>query len=310
MAIPTRMRSFFMIAFLVLVWGLCWPVYKASLNFTPPILFAGMRTLLGGLGLAIIAIPRYRRIRFRRTWHIYFIAAFLNSIVFFGGQTVGLTYLPAGLFSVIVYLQPVLVGIFAWLWLGEALTSVKLLGLLLGFLGVLAAGLNEFLGNASVIGVVLALITASGWALGTVYFKKMGDRVDSLWLIAFQCLLGGAAMTIVGFTVENPAEIVWNNGIYWSGLVFGAAFGISSAWIVYFKLVQAGEASQVASFTFLVPMISVLVSVVFLGESFTLDLLTGMFFIILSIYLVNRNPKRSPFQDAVPGDLIEKKGSN
>src|SRR5689334_8787842 len=132
----SRAKTAGLICFLVVVWGISWPIYKIALNFTPPLLFAGMRTLFGGLLLAILLISRRDKIHLKENWRIYTSSAILNVILFFALQTVGLMYLPSGLFSVLVYLQPVLVGLLAWFWLGESMSLVKVIGLVIGFVGV------------------------------------------------------------------------------------------------------------------------------------------------------------------------------
>src|SRR5690606_32240752 len=96
-----------------------------ALDYTPPILFAAIRATLGGILLGICILPTWRKIQWRKHWVKYTISAFLNITIFFGVQTIGLVYLPGGLFSVLVYLQPVLVGLFAWLWLKEQMTFLK-----------------------------------------------------------------------------------------------------------------------------------------------------------------------------------------
>lgn len=115
----TTAKRMMMIALLVVLWGISWPIYKVALEFTPPLLFAGLRTLLGGLLLGVILVPRWNRIRWKENWRVYAISGIFNVVLFYGLQTVGLMYVPSGLFSVLVYLQPVLVGIFAWMWLGK-----------------------------------------------------------------------------------------------------------------------------------------------------------------------------------------------
>ncbi|MDB5084829.1 MAG: Permease of the drug/metabolite transporter DMTsuperfamily [Bacilli bacterium] len=286
----SRTKSFVLISTLVVMWGVSWPIYKIALNYTPPILFAGMRTLIGGLLLAIVTLPKYKQIRFKETWKVYLLSALFNSILFIGLQTVGLRYLPEGLFTVIVYLQPVVVGLLAWLWLREQLTVMKILGLILGFSGVGIVSITSLSGHVSVLGIVLALATAVGWAIGTVYIKKEGSHVDALWLVAFQCIFGGLVMTVIGFGTESWSSIVWN-APYLSGLAYGAVFGIPISWVIYFTLVRAGDASTVAAYTFLVPLIAILIGALFLHERITIYLLAGLVLIVASIYLVNRTPK-------------------
>lgn len=288
-----QIKTVGLIAALVLIWGLSWPVYKIALAYTPPVLFAGMRTFLGGLALGFVALPRWRNIRFRANARIYFVSAFFNVFLFFGLQTIGLTYLPGGLFSVIVYFQPVLVGVLAWLWLGESMSIPKIAGLILGFLGVAAVSVDGLTGKVSALGAILALFTAISWAFGTVYLKKEGQTADPLWLIAFQSTIGGAFLSGIGFTVESWSEIVWNVP-YLSGLLFGSILGVPTAWVVYFTLVRSGEASKVTASTFLVPVISVVSGTLILHEPFHALLLLGLALIVLSIWLVNRR--------AVPAD--------
>ncbi|MNE78644.1 EamA-like transporter family protein [compost metagenome] len=71
--------------------------------------------------------------------------------------------------------------------------------------------------------------------------------------------------------------------------LFIAVFVIALGWMVYFKLINEGEAGKVGSFTFLIPLISIGSSVVLLHEQITLNLIAGMVLIVGSILLVNVN---------------------
>ncbi|WP_429842598.1 DMT family transporter [Brevibacillus sp. FIR094] len=283
-------KTVFAIASLVLMWGLSWSIYKMSLAYTPPILFAGMRSLIGGLLLALFILPKWKKINWRENWLRYCISAFLNTLCFYGIQTVGLVYLPGGLFSVLVYFQPILIGLFAWLWLGENMTVLKVIGLIMGFLGILAVSADGLTGQVSIVGVILGLLTALTWALGVIYVKKVSAKVDSLWMVAMQCIIGGAALTLLGTGVESWSDIVWNVP-YLIGLSYGATFGVPIAIVIYFGLVNAGEASKVAAFTFLVPLIAVVTGTIFMDEPVTYSLIAGLVLIVCSIYLVNYQKK-------------------
>jgi drug/metabolite transporter (DMT)-like permease len=289
----SRARTAWMIVGLVLMWGVSWPIYKTALNYTPPILFAGMRCLFGGLLLVIYALPRYKKIRLRQNWHIYLICALLNAVLFFTFQTVGLRYLPSGLFSVIVYVQPVLVGIFAWYWLGESMSGLKIIGLVLGFIGVACISVESLTGKISAVGVLFALGSALSWGLGTIYTKKVGQQADSLWLVAIQFFIGGLVTTGLGLAMENGSHIGWSHLGYLTGLVYGSVFGVAISWLLYFALVRAGEASKVASFTFFTPLVAVLLGTIFLREPFTGYLFLGMLLIVVSILIVNRPSRKS-----------------
>ncbi|WP_314587438.1 DMT family transporter [Paenibacillus terrigena] len=284
-------KTILLIAFLVLIWGLSWSIYKVTLHYTPPILFAGMRSFLGGLLLTLFLLPTWKKLKWRENWFRYVISGLLNAAFFYGLQTVGLMYLPGGLFSVLVYFQPVLIGLFAWMWLGERMTFVKVAGLLIGFIGILVVSSGSFTGQVSFVGVALALLAAISWSLGVIYVKKESGKADSMWMVAFQFMIGGGLLTALGTGVESWSSITWN-GTYLIGLGFGATLGIPIAFVIYFHLMNTGEASKVASFTFLVPLIAVLTGTVFLDEPFTYSLLLGLVLIVISIYCVNYTSKK------------------
>lgn len=279
------------IVFLVLVWGSVWPIYKIALEYTPPILFAGIRSLIGGLLFSLILLPNWRKVRWKETWPIYLLSALFNVILFYGVQSIGLQYLPAGLYSVIVYLQPVLVVFLAWTWLKEQLSPIKVAGILLGFIGVVFASLKGITGEISGLGVLLALVTGISWAIGTVYVKRTKLLVHGLWLVALQNILGGIFLTGIGAMVEDAGDIQWN-WTFIACLLYGSIFGVVLAFVVYFSLMNSGDSGKVGSFTFLVPLISVLIGTTFLQEPFTVSLAVGMIFILLSIYLINFRKKQ------------------
>lgn len=252
----------------------------------PPLLFAGVRAFIGGAILLIIAWKTRHHLQFKTYWKYYVISAILNIVLYLGIQTVGIIYLPGGLFSVIVYFQPVLLGIFAWWLLDEVLTPVKICGLIIGFAGIVFVSLEGLIVHLSFIGVTLALATAVVWAFGVIYVKKNKTRVHSYWMVVMQLIIGGAILLISGFITEDIQTIVWNKPLI-SSLIWGATAGMAVAQVIYFKLMNEGEASKVGAYTFLVPILSVIVSAIFLKESITINLFFGMTLVGLSIYLVN-----------------------
>ncbi|WP_062239903.1 DMT family transporter [Fictibacillus sp. FJAT-27399] len=293
----SRTHTVLLLTFLVIMWGVNWPLSKIALSYTPPLLFAGIRTILGGLILLIFALPRYKRLRFKETWHFYFISAFFNIILFYGLQTVGLGYAPAGLFSAIVFIEPVLLGIFCWIWLGESMYRLKMIGLLLGFTGVAIISASGFTGGISAVGIILALGSAVGWGLGTVYVKKTGDRVDSIWMVTVQLIMGGLFLLSVGSKFESWSNIQWEIPFI-ANLLFISTFVIAFGWLAFFTLVGSGEASKVGSFTFLIPLIAILCSSFLLHENITLNLVVGLLFIVISILFVNMKLKSKTVPDS------------
>lgn len=120
-----------------------------------------------------------------------------------------------------------------------------------------------------------------------------------MWMVALQFIIGGIILITAGSFTENWTEITWN-ATYLFGLGFGSTFGIPVAFVIYFHLMNNGEASKVAAFTFLVPLIAVLTGTVFMHEPVTATLVIGLLLIVLSIYLVNR--QKPPIKRLISSD--------
>jgi drug/metabolite transporter (DMT)-like permease len=273
------------IVVLVLAWGSTFAAVKVGLDSAPPVLFSGIRSVLGGAVMAVLAFARAGRPQLRDSWPAYAVLTLLNVVAFFGLQTLAIRELPSGLAAVLIYLQPVLVGVLAAPLLGERLTGAKVAGLLLGFGGIVAVSAGAFSGSASVLGVGYAVTAALVWALGTIAFKAYAARVDVWWAVAISFLAGGLVLTLAGAAGEGTA-ISWS-GEFVVASAYTALVGTAMSWSLWFGLVSSGEAGRAASYVFFVPVVSLAIGSVFLHETLGPSLLAGAALVILGVYLVN-----------------------
>ncbi|MDD3650792.1 DMT family transporter [Immundisolibacter sp.] len=272
---------------LILVWGVGYPIMKVGLAYCPPLLFAGLRAVGGGLLLAAAALRAGESPDLAGTWSALLVSALCNVVLFFGLSTLSVQLLPAGIASVVLYLQPIFIAGLAHLWLGERLTRTRMAGLLLGFGGVAAIMVHGAGGSLSPAGLAYGVGSAAAWAVGTVAFKRAAPR-SILWFIALPFLLGGLCIVVGGLALgERWADIAWNP-VFVLVLAYGAAVGLALSWTLWLALVAAGEASRMAGNTFLVPLVSVLTGTLVLGEPLTVTLALGGAAVIGGVYLVNR----------------------
>jgi drug/metabolite transporter (DMT)-like permease len=275
---------------LVLFWGSAFGAVKVGLEHAPPLLFAGFRGVLGGLAVGSIAIFLGGPPRLRRDWSVFATLALLNVVLFIGLQSFALVRLPSGTTAVLTYLQPIFVGFLAWLLLGERLNAVKVAGLLLGFTGIVVVSAGGIAGDVSVVGVVLGTLSALSWALGTVYFKRVEHRVSTYWAIAVQFVVGGTVLGIAGLATESISDVEVVPALVGS-LLYSSLIGTGFAWVIWFALVRSGEASRVAAYIFVVPVVSVILGAIFLDEALSASLALGAALVVCGIYLVNRTPR-------------------
>lgn len=283
--IPTWILS----VFIILLWGLTFPALKLQLHYMPALVLAAWRVLSSGVVVCLWALALKRPRPSRRLWMQAAVSALLNVVMLYGGQISASVYLAPGEVAGLLYLQPVLVAAFARLWLGEALSVAKLLGVAAGLAGV---GLIAFSagGRTSVLGTVLAISAAVGWALGTVYVKAHPSD-SPLWFVGLQFLMGGSAFTVVSLLVPTPT-------VHWtllaaSDLLFIVLGGTAGAWILWLLLLSRGQASRVSTFLFGVPVVASLVGILAFGEPLSARFIAGFAAVAVGIWLVSARFARS-----------------
>ena len=273
------------VVLLVLAWGSTFAAVKVGLESAPPILFSGIRSVLGGAVMVALALARSGRPALRTSWPANAVLTLLNVVLFFTLQTLAILELPSGLAAVLIYLQPVLTGVLAAPLLGESLTARKVVGLLLGFAGIVVVSAGAFRGHASLLGVGYAVVGALIWTLGTIAFKRYAGIVDAWWGVGLPFLVGGVLLTAGGAAVEGT-HIAWS-GEFVAAFAYASLVGTALSWSLWFGLVSAGEAGRAAAYVFFVPLVSLVIGATFLGETLGLSLLAGAALVILGVYLVN-----------------------
>jgi O-acetylserine/cysteine efflux transporter len=285
---------------LILAWGSTFAAIKVGLESCPPVLFSGIRSVIGGIAVAALARLRGRLPGLRGHLGGYALITLLNVIGFFFLQTLAIQHLPSGLAAVLIYLQPVLTGVLAAPLLGERLSVLKLVGLGLGFAGIVVVSIGAVSGHVSGLGIGLAVAAALLWSLGTIAFKREAGRIDPWWAVAISFMVGGLVLTLVGGATEG-VSIQWSPDFGWA-LGYSALVGTALAWALWFGLVGAGEASRAAAYIFFVPLVSLVVGAVVLGERLDASLLLGAALVVLGVFLVNRgSPEPATPSSREPG---------
>ena len=173
----------------------------------------------------------------RRDWPVFVLLAAFNVVFFFGFQTLAILYLPSGTAAVLEYLQPMLVGLLAWVILGESLSLAKIVGLTLGFSGIVAVSAGSVLGNVSVAGVAFGAGSALSWALGTVLFKRYEARVSTMWAVAIPFVIGGIVLTLLASPQTGRR---CPTGTLFASLSYVSLVEIALAWLIWFGLIRRG----------------------------------------------------------------------
>ncbi len=284
---PIRLIDLLTVLSVVIIWGVAFVGMKEMVHNAPPFKAAGIRFMLGAMPLMVLALqPSRLRKLGPKDFAKFSLLAFLMTTVLFGINFTALQFVPAGVTSIILNTNPFFVALFAqFLIPGDKITKQKMLGLTLGFSGVLALVLGgKGLGEVAPYWPVLLLVSASVWGLGSVLVKKF-QISDMISLTAWQSFLGSIPLLILGYTTESQS-VNWN----WSfiGWTFYVAFlGSSFAWWAWYKVLQRYNASRITVFLFLVPVFGVLSGVILLHEALGINTLLGGLLVATGIVVVN-----------------------
>lgn len=205
--------------------------------------------------------------------------------------------------SVIFYSMPVWFAVMAHFLLpGERITPLRAAGLALAFAGTAWAILSRdpAAGQGSLLGDLLALGGAVGWAATALVarasrLREAGAEMQLFWMV----LVSGPILLLLsplfGPLIRDlhPAHV--------GGLIFQSSLVVAGGFIGWLWLLSVYPAATVASFSFLTPILAILLGVAFFDESLTPAVVGSAVLVGMGIVLINRRPavpKESPVAGA------------
>lgn len=272
------------------VWGTSFIFVKVGLAYSPPFIFAALRQIVGAAAMLPFLLNKREAIpKSRRELFPLLLLGIFNITLTNGASFTALKIVPAGLATVIAYTQPVWVFIFAVVILKESSNARKVLGTILGFLGIAIIFLPGIqVSQAYLSGQTLLLFSSFAWAIGAIIFKSK-VKTESLYMVNFIMLLFGAApLLAVSLLTENLGSIQWTPTFAVSLFQLGI-LAQSVGWTLWLFLIRRLGASKTSSSLFLTPIVTVVVGVVFLNESLSALEVIGASAALAGTYLVSKS---------------------
>ena len=289
------------------LWGTAMAAMKPLLVEAGPLTLAWMRLLPAGVVLLLAAWLWRGNWRVdRRDWLWLVLFALVDATAFQALLARGLVGTGAGLGSVLIDSQPLLVALLARSLFGDAINPVGWLGLLVGLLGILCLGLPapllrhwwlmgpEFLGDqAWSHGELWMLAAALAMALGTVISRYACRHSDAVAVTGWHMILGalpllaGSAL-LSAFSAEAPPFWPQWTLLQWGLMAYAALLGSAVAYGLFFWFANHGDLTSFTSLTFLTPVFALLCGVVLLEEQLEPLQWLGAALALVSVVLINR----------------------
>jgi len=266
------------------IYAACFTAIKAGLVYAPPLLFAGLRAMIGGTALLGWALARHEPLLPARVnWKGLLALAFTATTITFGAMFLSPGRTGAGIASVLGNLQALATMALAAVFLGERLTRGKSLALALGLAGVTLIAYPALAGPAAygIFGPALALAVSISSALSNVIVKRMQILNRLLAVTAWQLILGGLPLLAASAWLER-GNITWTLPFV-SLLLFLALAGTSFVTAAWYWLIQREEVGCLSIFFYLVPVFGLGIAVLAFGESVSLITGAGVVFTLAGI---------------------------
>ncbi len=287
------------------LWGSAFPGIKigyalfeiSETDTGTQILFAGLRFILAGLLTILIGSFAQKKVLHpkRKDFGNIFKLCLFQTVIQYFFFYVGLAH-TTGVKGAIITGTNTLIAILASsiLFHQEILTSKKTIGCLIGFAGVILANLNgssiDF--DIKLMGEGFMLISATSYALSSIYIKKYSKDSNPVMLSGYQFAVGGVILTIVGILMGGTLGKINTAGI---GMLVYLAFVSAVAYSLWGILLKHNPVSKVTVYGFMNPVIGVFLSAILLQEgeqAFSLKNMIALTLVAVGIYVVNsRNLK-------------------
>lgn len=263
-------HAFVPMAILTLVWGCNWPILKMGVAELAPLTFRALTLPFAAAGMLLVAKLAGDRVGVpREWWWRVAVLAFFNIAGWNGFVLFGVQQLPAGRSAIIAYTMPIWATLIAMAVLHEPLNKRKVVGLILGTLGM-AVLLGDDIRHirSTPIGAFMILIAAILWACGTVLLRKWKPPIAQNTLSGWMMLTGWLPIAVMApFFDAHPASYLAHlSGATWFAILYNVFLAGTLAHWAWFTLARTLPVA-VSSLTSLpVPVVGVFAGMLILGE--------------------------------------------
>lgn len=296
-AIKPLLPTYLKLAGVSMIWGGTFVAGRLLAGQLSPLLLASLRFLLASVVLLLfIALARVPLVRpsagqWGRLLLLSFFGIFVYNLCFF----YGLDRIGASRASLIVALNPAVIGLGAWLLFKERLSPLKALGIACAVAGAavvivsgdhatLAGAQSTWRGDLLIFGCVLS------WGIYSLYSRALTQALGALPTVAYSIGLG-TVMLWLATLMRGEVDITAITALdtrQWLSLLYLGVFGSALAYIGYYQGIARVGATRAGVFIALNPLTAVLLGALLLDERLTVGMGFGGLLILLGLFVCNR----------------------
>jgi drug/metabolite transporter (DMT)-like permease len=292
-------REWLMLIALSILWGGSFFFVGVAVKELPPITIVAIRVALGAF--ILLTICRLMGLKLPRdiaTWKSFGLMGMFNNIVPFCLIVWAQTQIASGVASIFNAATPLFTVLVAHVMTqDEKMTPLKMLGVVIGFVGVaVMIGPAALLGDGTSVFAQLALVGATvSYAFTSIYgrrFKALG--IEPLTITTCQLTAASVVLIPLSLLIDTPWTLAMPSAATVASLIAIAALSTALAYMLYFRILATAGATNLSLVTFLIPVSAILLGVLFLSEHLEVKHLIGMALIAAGLVAIDgRLLKRS-----------------
>ena len=271
------------------LWGASYLFIKVAVAEVSVLTLVAGRMLLGACLLWFLLVVSRRPIpRSRSVWGVYAVMGALNGAIPWSLITWGEQYIPSSLAALLQATMPIFTVILAhFLVHDERITPVKIVGIVVGFVGVATLVLPDLRQGlqTNVWGQLAVVASSLSYAGATIFARNRLTGQPPLASATGQLTMGALFMVPLVLLVDRPVGLSPSLPALasWIGLTI---FGTVAAYIVYYALLRRSSATFVSTVTYIIPVNGLILGALVLDEPLTAAVLAGLALILLGVPLV------------------------
>ena len=295
-----KAKHWFVFILLGAIWSSSFMWIKIAVQEVGPITLVAYRALFGlSFGIVVILIQRVKLLRTFRDWLPLFVVGITNIAIPFFLISWGELHIDSAVASILDATVPLFTILIAHFMLqDDKITLPKVLGLVVGFTGIIILMSKDIGASASsLLGQVAVIVASIFYAISAIYIRKTTVDTPAILRSAGPLVSASVVMWLGAFVFESPVQVP-QLGITWVALLFLGMLGSGLAFLMSFYLVHEIGPTRTTMVTYLFPLGGVLLGVTFLHEQITWQVLAGAVVIISSLAIANWEPKLATGQQA------------
>jgi drug/metabolite transporter (DMT)-like permease len=278
------------------IWGIPYLFIKIALRELDPTVVVFARVGIAAAVLLPVAANRRVLRQMRERWFMIAVLACVQIVGPFLLISFGEQHIASSLTSLLIAADPLLVALFALRFdPGERVTGLRLIGLLVGMIGVVTLlGLDVGGDEQRLFGAFLVLLAAAGYAASALLIKRPAiAALPNLGVVTVECVTATIVLLPLAMT-RLPGRIP-DPGVIASLVVLGVIC-TALAYLIFFALVAEVGASRGTVITYVNPAVSVFLGVTFLSEPLNAAIIIGFLLIILGSWLSTGSDLTAPLR--------------